>query len=458
MRYLGPILPVMIALAVLTGGVISLRPARRETDYTVWVFSDTHAASMREPAGGAPPITEQFRSRFGKTVGVEQLGYRALEIRLLSMMLSPDFKGEVPDVVAIDITSVGKFFRAPVEEVGLHPLNHFLERSGWRSRILDSRFAPYSKQGVIFGVPYDVHPVAIAYRADLFAQAGVNLESASTWPEFHDLCLQYQRFWHANGRPDARALELPASGVEWLLAMLMQRGVNAIDDRDHLHLTDPRFANTIAFYATIYAGERGIATAPSGGGQSYRDLTEGRIGAWFCADWRPPQLQKYAASLSGKLRLMPLPRFDPTDAPTATWGGTMFGIPRACKHPEEAWRVLEEMVLAEPTFAARRASSTILPPIIERWNDPAYHQPDPFFGGQRVMELYVELARQTPVRYVTPFTILAQFELQIVVDQTVADVVAGRTDRLEQRVAGRLVVAQERLKRYIDFARFEESK
>ncbi len=50
----------------------------------------------------------------------------------------------------------------------------------------------------------------------------------------------------------------------------------------------------------------------------------------------------------------------------------------------------------------------MLPAIPEYWNDPVYHQRDPFFaagvGGQRIGDLYISLARQIPERFVTPYT------------------------------------------------------
>src|SRR5204863_8700150 len=112
--------------------------------------------------------------------------------------------------------------------------------------------------------------------------------------------------------------------------------------------------------------------------------------------------------LSGKVAMMPLPRFDPSDARTASWGGTMLGITRACPNPDLAWRLLEMLYLDHEAIEVRRHYSAILPPIRKYWADPVYHHPDPYFGGQKVMELYVELADELPPRYVTPFTLIAQ--------------------------------------------------
>lgn len=456
MRHLGPVLPMMILLAVVAlGAIVARRPPER-TDLSVWVFADGHADIFRDPAAdGGPSLVRLHRQRTGKSVGVELLFWRALEVRLLSMLLSPDSTSAPPDLVAVEIGAIGKFFRARVDDVGFVPLNDYLERSGWKDRILASRFAPYSKNGVIFGMPYDVHPVAIAYRKDLFDEAGIDLASAHTWPQFHEMCLAAQQYWHGRGERERFAMELTTTQVEWLLCMLMQRGINPLDDRDNVYLADPRVAETVAFYARLVAGPRKVGEPPPGSGGGYRELSQGRRAAFFCPDWRPMYLKRYTPSLEGKLRLMPMPRFDASDAPTATWGGTMFGIPRNCRDPDAAWKLIETLLLSDEALASRRRHTSVLPPVVTDWDAPVYGQADPFFGGQHAMGLYVELARQVPVRYATPFTAVAQAELTDVLGKAMNAIEAGRDRDLESLCQGWLNESANELRRRVKFGKIE---
>jgi len=134
----------------------------------------------------------------GKSVNVVLLGNRAEDVRLLSMFNS-DSDADVPDCTEIEIGAVGKYFRAPLKEVGFLPLNDYLKNSGWYDKIVAARFAPWSKQGVIFGVPHDLHPTTISYRKDLYDEAGVDLESAKTWREFQEKCLAFESYWRQRG-------------------------------------------------------------------------------------------------------------------------------------------------------------------------------------------------------------------------------------------------------------------
>src|SRR5688500_5961949 len=249
---LGKPILIMSAIALLAGAAVALREPARPKDLVLWVFADSHAQTYRSIIG-------EFERRTGLGVDVQLLSGRALPVRLESMFMSGTSGRPLPDLVELEIGWVGRFFRAPAHEVGLLPLNELLARGGWDQRIVQQRFAPWSKAGTIFGVPHDVHPLSITYRKDLYDEAGVDLESARTWPEFQEKCLEFQRYWRSRGYAQRHALELSRASSDYVIAMLLQRGINLIDDRENVYLTDPRVAQTVAFYAQLVAGPRQIA-------------------------------------------------------------------------------------------------------------------------------------------------------------------------------------------------------
>src|SRR5687768_15516174 len=237
---LGKPILLMCAIALVAGGAVAFRKPAPRKDLVFWVFADSHAATYRS-------IVAEFEQRTGRTVDIQLISGRALPVRLESMFMA-GVRGEaLPDVVELEISWVGRFFRAPVREVGLLPLNELLARGGWDQRVVAQRFTPWSKHGTVFGVPHDVHPVTITYRKDLFDEAGVDLAAARTWGEFQEKCLAFQRFWQSRGHPQRHAIELPRASGDYLTVMLLQRGINLIDDRENVYLTDPRVAQTIAF-------------------------------------------------------------------------------------------------------------------------------------------------------------------------------------------------------------------
>lgn len=444
---LGPPLLVMAIVAVVSGGVVARRADAPRPGLVMWVFAESHAVAYRS-------LLPAFEARTGQRVAIELMTGRAEDARLQSMFLSGHAGDALPDVVEIEIGAVGKFFRPRVADIALLPLNDRLRRGGWDTRILPSRFTPWTKHGVIFGVPHDVHPVAIAYRHDLFREAGVDPAAASTWTEFQETGLRFQRYWQARGHPGRYALELPRAAPEVLVAMLLQRGMNVVGHDETVHLDDPVVTRTLAFYAQLVAGPKRIAAdSARASGMWTSDAAAGHLCAFVVPDWRIFHFGRFAPALEGTLRLIPLPRFAPTDAPTATWGGTMIGITRQSRRHDLAWALIEELYLSPASLEARQRLSRIIPPVVEWWDRPEYDRPDPFFGGQRVDHLYIDLARRIPARYVTPVTGVAEAFLGAVLDRAVTFVERHGVAGLHEQVQAWLDTAAADLRRRLAHGR-----
>ena len=424
--HLGKPILVLLVLALLSGVVVAVRPAQRRADLTVWVFADSHYKSLR-------PLIPAFEKEHNVTVNLNLLNGRAMAVRLGQLFMADPSSDELPDLCEVEINMIGRFFRPPLDDVGFRPLSDYLERSGLRQQIVQKRFAPWSKEGVIFGVPHDIHPCTITYRDDLFRAAGVDLSAAKTWAQFHELCIRFTRYWRSQGVRYRHAIELSESNSDMLQVMLLQRGINPIDDHGVVRLEDPRVAQTLAFYAQMVAGPDQIGAQVAGGqGAFAKDLADGNLCAFITPDWRVTYIKRYGGeAITGKMRMMPLPVFDPSDAPTATHGGTCMTVTRACKNPQLALKLLEHFYFSEAGMASRRADTEILPPMRTTWSHPHYHQPDPFLGGQKGAELFIRLADQIPPKYVSPASGIATLSLNQALVKATDYVRTRGTDDLE---------------------------
>jgi arabinosaccharide transport system substrate-binding protein len=449
---LGKPVLAMLAVALVSGGWLLVWPrAAPKGDLQVWVFAQPHAEALRRPVGDAPSLVELYRRRTSKSVRVELISQQAEALRLVSLF-NADSRF-VPDLAEVEIGSVGMFFRAPADEVGFLPLNDFLQREHLQDQFIPSRFAPYSKGKTIFGVPHDIHPVALVYRKDLFDQAGIDLASAATWDEFQRKCLAFQSFWRSRGEKDRWAIELPIATPDVLTQMLLQRHVNVVDNLDQVHLNHPRVGDTLIRYAEMVAGAERIGGQTSAGPVMWSgEFARGEVCALFCADWRIGDLKAQQPGLAGKCGLMPLPRFEADDAPTSTWGGTMIGIPRHCRDPEASWNLLKFLYLSPEASAARDRFTNILPPVKNEWDLARYGQPDPYFGGQKTGLLLIDMARQVPARHVSSHSLAGSQALSFALFRAVAYVREhGSSDGLGPVLAKELEELSTQLRERIEF-------
>lgn len=418
--HLGKPIAVMIAIACGAGLLTRFTGhTSGRADVEVWTFSDSHRRQylgLDNPAGTVSPI-QAFEAETGLDADVKLISFRALNTRLSTLILG-DVKGpEVPDVATVEVASVGRFFNAPADQVGFLPLNDLLARHGWTGKIVENRLATWSKDGKIFGVPADIHPTMIAYNDELFRAADIDLSTSRTWAEFIDNCLAAQKAWRAQGIHDRWAFELPQNGATILVTMLLQRDVNLIDVEGKLHLTDPKVLDTLVTYCEMAVGPRRIGAQPSEGNQVYaQDMNYGGLGALIAPDWRVKYLRDYAPSVSGKIKVMPMPLWPDSKYRTSTMGGTAIAIPRNAADPERSWRMIETLFLSEHAVPSRGAYT--LPAVRTLWPlDPRADEHDVYYSGQQVRKLIRELADEVPPRLVSPASSAAEVALgQVLVD------------------------------------------
>jgi arabinosaccharide transport system substrate-binding protein len=444
---LGRSVLALILCSAFTGAMLLFRHSPAKNDMVLWVSADTHARMYRSMLANDP-------------VQVDLIAPAALDVRLLSQfMFAPDGSkrsGSSPDLVEVEIGSIGKYFRPPVDEVGFLPLNRYLDQSGWRQRIVASRFSPWTKDGIVFGIPNDLHPCTLTYRKDLFDAAAVDLSSVKTWEQLQNAGLRYQQYWAQHGQK-RWAMGLSATAPDQLLMMLRQQRLQLLDADLSVHLTDDRVVKTLCWYAQAVAGPRQIGMNLSATpGQTARDLATGEIGAIITPDWMIADLKQFAPDLAGKLRMMPLPRFNASDARTASWGGTMIGITRTCPDPDGAWKVIERLYLDPDALKARQATTGILPPIREYWTAPVYHAPEAFYAGQKIDELFIQLADELPGTTMTAYSISVQTYLSIELNRAVGKARSSGAIGLEEDCRHSLAEAQADVQRMIRFDRGED--
>jgi ABC-type glycerol-3-phosphate transport system substrate-binding protein len=466
-----PIL-LLLAAALLSGALIAIRPRPQRADLTIWVFSADHARELTSPylqAGKLrPALIDQYREQTGKSVAVELIGGRGLDTRLLSLLSEPDapqVRDLLPDLVEIEIGSVGQYLRSPAADVPLLPLDRFLDANGLRRRLATQRLATWSRDGTVFGLPLDVHPVALVYRSDLFYQAGVDLDSVATWPQLRTACQHFTDYWRSHGFPQRTALALHRSNVDELLMMLQQRHISPLTADGQSRLDNPLVAQTIAFYATLVSSpddQPPIAADPTPGpGRWAADVDRGDRCAALVPDWAIADLwdmSQFAKSHDlhppPTLRMRTIPLFEPGDAPTASWGGTAAAIVRRARNPQASWDLLQFLYCSPASAAAQRYFE---PDLLSAFPDQCKTigpsgWADRLFYPQQIRQMFSDLAVQLPPRIVSPFGLLANLELSKALAAAVAARQAGADEQTLTRIAAdSLRQGSAELRQQIDF-------
>jgi arabinosaccharide transport system substrate-binding protein len=192
---------------------------------------------------------------------------------------------------------------------------------------------------------------------------------------------------------------------------MLQRGVGLFDAQGNVAFNQPAAVDTIEWYILQTAGPKRIAFECGWGQPLFKAMQDGLALFYIAPDWRTHSIALDAPHLKGKFRLMPLPAWERGGRRTSVWGGTGLAITRASEKPELAWEFAKSLYFDAKELGKRYLQTNILPPFKDAWNLPELQSPDEFYGGQRVGQLFAELAPETPPVWGGPYARIAEIKL-----------------------------------------------
>jgi len=377
---------LLLALAAASGAGVLVRSALpQRAALTVWTF--THIAH------------EEFKQRLADhpwrdQVRVLNLGTAMFDRLALALMTQT----ELPDLVEIEQSMVGRYLRGPLAHIPFVDLTGRIDSEGWNQKLIPARFARYSVAGRVFGIPHDMHPMVLVYRPDVLAALGRQPADLATWDAFVAAAQEFYRPGRLGAAQWRYGLALSAVEGYDFLALLWQRGGDVFDASGNVVIDSPLALDTLEFYVRLFHSDPPVAGPKlSSWIEDYAALARGQFLAYAAPDWMLAGMQLDArALLEGKVRCMPLPAWTPGGRRTSTSGGTALFIPRGCADADRAWELAKLLYFDRQSLVNRFRTQSIVPALRTVFDDPVFDEPCAFFQGQRVGRLLTELAEEVP--------------------------------------------------------------
>ncbi|MEM9881835.1 MAG: extracellular solute-binding protein [Planctomycetota bacterium] len=408
---------IIVGIAAVSSVLVFALPVPQRDGLEFWTFTRNHIETYR-------PVVEQWNAAAAEgtaaaaggvlqPVNLFSLDGVALERRTLNGIWSGT---PLADLIEIEGSTFYKYVSGPIEDVGFIDLTERLHNEGIYDAINPPSFSPWTSRGRVFGIPHDVHPVLLAYRADIVEdELGVDVTQIETWDDFARLLAPAIRDLDGDGRADRYLLNFWYNDADALEVLMLQAGGGTFDADDHLIVDSEVNARVLSTGLSWCFGPGRLAIhAPdfdAGGNQLKLD---GRVVAALMPDWLAGVWKQDLPQLGGKLKLMPLPAWEPGGRRTSVRGGTMLAVPRATQDAgrfDAAWAFAKELYLSPRVAETLFRQSSIISPVIEFWDQPFYREPDPYFSGQPSGTLYIEQAPHVPRRPSHPFRIIARTEI-----------------------------------------------
>ncbi|MFF3377360.1 ABC transporter substrate-binding protein [Streptomyces sp. NPDC002680] len=371
------------ALLGMSGCGASSGSASVGTDHlSLWYWkgslSDKLLATARRRVPGAP----------GVKVKGSQIPDGDIDSKVRTSLAA---RAYVPDLTVVNSDNLATFFPDEDEFLDLRTVGAESVRDQYLDWKWKSCFTP---SGRMIGFPLDAGPTALYYRRDLFRAAGLAYEPADvaeampTWEKFIDA---------------GRTLRAKGPGKPYLVSNIgnvfqqaLLQSPKQFVDADNRFIGDQAHIRR-AWDLSVEILQRGLSARITDGTPDYNAaMSGGKVTTMTTAVWAINGLKDTAPKTSGSWRLTTLP-----DGP-GNYGGSYVTMTRYCRDPEGGFAFMKWLLGPENQLKSYQEMS-LFPTTPAAYADPAMHTADPFFGGQKPIDVFGPAAEKAPVIYFSPY-------------------------------------------------------
>ncbi|MEU9420398.1 sugar ABC transporter substrate-binding protein [Streptomyces sp. NPDC048272] len=293
--------------------------------------------------------------------------------------------GNAPDIATMDYSALPEFASG----------GNLEDLTGTSGKLVGEKF-PEAVQSLVtlggktWAVPFDVTPLELFYRKDIFEKHGVTVPK--TWDEYKAAAEKINR-----ADPSVRITNFGGGDPAVLAGLAWQAGAKwygVEGDRWKVAINGPASKKVAEYWNGLMASGLASKTPLWGEGEA-KERSSGQVATIVGAAWTAGTLLANYPDLKGKWGVAPLPTWDGTPA-TGMYGGTSYIVPKGSKQTKAAAEFITWVTTEPEAIKARlsslKAPSSALPANPEMRAEAAKLFDASYFDGQNPYALAGEAA------------------------------------------------------------------
>lgn len=244
-----------------------------------------------------------------------------------------------------------------------------------------------TKDGNVYGFPFDAGPAGIFYRTDIFKQAGVDPSTIKTWDDFI-----------VAGKTVKAKTGVPLIGQDsaddgLYRITLNQQGAYYFTKDGKIDFTSDASKNSMELEKKMM--EAGIVKVTTGWDAGMSALLNGKVAASVTGCWMAGLISQQAPNLKGKWAMMPLPAFAAGGNTAADLGGSNWVIPSSSQNQDLAYNFLKFFSTTNSTQEMAMKGG-LFPTLNTVYNSPLFTSPDEYFSNQTIWKTFADETKDIP--------------------------------------------------------------
>ena len=267
---------------------------------------------------------------------------------------------------------------------------------------LPVKIGEVTANGKIVGFPWDAGPVAVFYRTDYFEQAGVNADDIKTWDDFIEAGKKVEAACTTPSGEPVKMLPVNPNSSGFFRLLLTENQAGFFDADGNTVINADASLEAMELAKKIY--DSGIAYNYADWSEYEAVVVNETVATIPEAVWMIGTIKDKGPEQSGKWGVMPLPAFPGKEAAGSTNGGSNIVIPAASANVDAAKDFVKFALTDTELQVSGFVNYGLFPSYIPSYEDPTFSEPDEFFGGQEIYQIFIELGQTVPsVNYTENF-------------------------------------------------------
>ncbi|WP_368505683.1 ABC transporter substrate-binding protein [Alkalihalophilus sp. As8PL] len=288
-----------------------------------------------------------------------------------------------------------------------------------------------TKDGDVYGFPFDGGPTGVFYRTDYFEQAGVDAEAIETWDEMIEAGKKVQ------DEVGVSFIGLDLHGDDdFYRMMLNQQGTFYFNENGEINVDSEESIRAMNVTKSLY--DEGLVRNTVGWDAWVGSLVEGNTAIAPSGAWLYGSITQQGPDTAGNWGVIQLPAFEEGENRASNLGGSNYLIPTATDHEEAAYEFMEFFATTDEV-QLQAMEGGLFPTLNTIYDHELFTQEDEFFNNQAIWKLFADEMDDIPaVNYTGNYAVARDESIkaqsEIVNGRDVEDALEQAKRQLENRI------------------------
>lgn len=374
-------LAVILLLCGCSGGQTET-PAKKKDTIRIWVWDETFNVKAAKMA------VKEYEKKHKDVDIVVEIRERESILADTKTFLAAKAYQKLPDIIMIEDYDIQEMLASYKGE--------FLDMTDKLdySKYVDYKTRLCSRDGRMYGIPFDSGTAALFYRADILKSAGYTEADMQnlTWKRFIEIGSDVYK------KTGISMLTLDPTDLPLVRLIMQSCGEWYVkEDGSSINIKDNKaLKEALEIYEQLLATNAGKSV--SGWNEFISGFQSGDVASVISGAWIISSIKENKEQ-AGKWRIAPMPVVaeNKNCVPASNVGGSSWYVLKHADHPQEAAGFLVSMFGKNNSFWSQLIDAINVVPCVKNPEVYSnYEAEDPFFGGQKVTKMLTKMAGKIP--------------------------------------------------------------